>query len=602
LRIDARGQRTSYSYDPLNRQIGYIYNNGQLATFAFDPAGRQILMADWTGITSYSYDSDRRPTSVIYPTGKALAYAYDGNGNRLTLVDPDGGLTAYSYNRLNLLTGISNPFAELTTIIFDPLNREIRRTLANGVVTSHTFDAANRETARTQITAAGVALTAYTATYDAAGNRLTVAEIDGNRVSYTYDASYQLLSEQRSGPLLVNTTYTYDGPGNRLTMANPGAVTTYSYNAANAMTLIAQPTGARTTITFDANGNTLGENAGGALTTYTWDGENRLIFRADSTNGVLTSTYDGTGQRSQLVTPTATTLFVHDGQNVLIETNTSGITQAHYTDGPGSWGDLTSQRRSTASSFYGFDLSSNTRLLTSAAAASLGTGLTDAFGKELSITGSVVSPFWFSGQVGLYRDVANFLHARARFLDTVKGRWPNRDPSGRRGGDNLYGFVGCNPVTRHDPSGLYELNCEGCYVHAGDNSCVHPMAIQDIHTIVMNTVANQYMGSGKYSWTEIINVLAKVMTCLVPIESSADPRCHGRGAPKAGLPPVYGLFQVDYGQYRCCGGCTSPVCDPEANTLVAVNLVLDRCGGGRSLYSSLNALFESFHSQNATSL
>jgi RHS repeat-associated protein len=100
--------------------------------------------------------------------------------------------------------------------------------------------------------------------------------------------------------------------------------------------------------------------------------------------------------------------------------------------------------------------------MTSAAAASLGTGLTDAFGKELSITGSVVSPFWFSGQVGLYRDVANFLHARARFLDTVKGRWPNRDPIGRRGGDNLYRFVKSSPVGWGDPSGLKRKKHKPC--------------------------------------------------------------------------------------------------------------------------------------------
>ena len=169
------------------------------------------------------------------------------------------------------------------------------------------------------------------------------------------------------------------------------------------MTSISPPTADPTTITFDPNGNTLGENAGGSLTTYTWDGESRLISRADPTNGILTSTYFATGERSQLVTPAATTLFVRDGRNILIESNTSGITQAHYTDNPGTWGGLTSQRRSGISSFYGFDLSSNSRLLTSATATQLATYLTDAFGLEKSITGSTANPFIFDGQDGLYR-------------------------------------------------------------------------------------------------------------------------------------------------------------------------------------------------------
>jgi RHS repeat-associated protein len=451
LRTDDRGQVTSYSHDPLNRNVGYIYNSGSRATFTFDPAGRQTVMADWTGVTNYSYDADRRLKAVAYPSGKTLTYAYDHNSNRTTLLDSDGGLTTYLYDVQSRLTTISNPFAELTTITYDPLDRESRRTLANGVVTSHTFDPAGRETVRTQVTPTGSGLTAYTATYDAADNRQSVAEIDGNRVTYSYDQSNQLLSEQRSGPVAVSTTYTYDGLGNRLTMTNPGSITTYSYNAANGLTLIAPSIGAATTITFDANGNTILENAGGSLTTYTWDGENRLISRADPTNGILTSTYDATGQRSQLVTPSATTIFVPDGQNILIESNASGVTQAHYTDNPGYWGGKASQRRSGASSFYGFDLSSNTRLLTNAAAAILDTYLTDAFGLEKSITGTTVNPFIFDGEDGLYRDLPNWMQARARFLDAVLGRWPNRDPAGFDG--NAYKYVDNNPVNYVDPTG-----------------------------------------------------------------------------------------------------------------------------------------------------
>ena len=41
------------------------------------------------------------------------------------------------------------------------------------------------------------------------------------------------------------------------------------------------------------------------------------------------------------------------------------VTQAHYTDFPGVWGGLASERRSGVSSFYGFDQQSNTRILAS---------------------------------------------------------------------------------------------------------------------------------------------------------------------------------------------------------------------------------------------
>ena len=139
-------------------------------------------------------------------------------------------------------------------------------------------------------------MSAFTATYDAVGNRLTVQEIDGTRVTYGYDAAYQLTNEQRSGANAFNTTYAYDGLGNRLTMNASGQVTTYAYNAANALTLQTPASGAPTTSSYDANGNLTLENAGGALTTYAWDGENRLLS-VSAASGIATYSYLAKGLR-----------------------------------------------------------------------------------------------------------------------------------------------------------------------------------------------------------------------------------------------------------------------------------------------------------------
>ncbi len=76
------------------------------------------------------------------------------------------------------------------------------------------------------------------------------------------------------------------------------------------------------------------------------------------------------------------------------------ITQAHYSDSPGEWGGLASERRGSVSSFYGFDQQSNTRILVS-----IGGNITDsylykAFGEELLVSGTTVNPLRFGGQVG----------------------------------------------------------------------------------------------------------------------------------------------------------------------------------------------------------
>jgi RHS repeat-associated protein len=204
------------------------------------------------------------------------------------------------------------------------------------------------------------------------------------------------------------------------------------------------------------------QNAGGSLTTFTWDGENRLIVRADPVNGTLTNTYDANSKRVQLVAPSETTLYVRDGQNVMLETNAAGVTQAHYTDWPGVWGGLVSQNRSAASSFYGFDLSANTRLLTNISAAEVAAYLTDAFGVELSSTGSVANFLRFGGQDQYWRDVPNAYATLMRVLLALFGRWPSRDPRGPAAGLNPYEYVGNNPVGWIDPAGADKQSGLSC--------------------------------------------------------------------------------------------------------------------------------------------
>lgn len=45
-----------------------------------------------------------------------------------------------------------------------------------------------------------------------------------------------------------------------------------------------------------------------------------------------------------------------------------------------------------------------------------------------------------------------------RYYDPVTGRWPSRDPIKERGGINLYGFVGNDPIRFHDFVGLWKYS------------------------------------------------------------------------------------------------------------------------------------------------
>lgn len=76
------------------------------------------------------------------------------------------------------------------------------------------------------------------------------------------------------------------------------------------------------------------------------------------------------------------------------------------------------------------------------------------FGEVIRTTGPMAkaNPFRFSTKY--QDDETDLLYYGYRFYNASTGRWLNRDPLGQRGGRNLYGFVGNNPLTRIDRSGL----------------------------------------------------------------------------------------------------------------------------------------------------
>ncbi len=67
---------------------------------------------------------------------------------------------------------------------------------------------------------------------------------------------------------------------------------------------------------------------------------------------------------------------------------------------------------------------------------------------------AVYEPAGFGGQFGYYHDYAGRYLLGHRYYDSFTGRFVTRDPIGYKGGINLYGFTGNNPVNESDPDGL----------------------------------------------------------------------------------------------------------------------------------------------------
>jgi RHS repeat-associated protein len=78
------------------------------------------------------------------------------------------------------------------------------------------------------------------------------------------------------------------------------------------------------------------------------------------------------------------------------------------------------------------------------------------FGEAVRASGANLDQFAFRFSTK-YQDVeTGLLYYGLRYYNPSTGRWPSRDPIEERGGANLYGMVGNDPVNGFDPFGLAE--------------------------------------------------------------------------------------------------------------------------------------------------
>jgi RHS repeat-associated protein len=244
---------------------------------------------------------------------------------------------------------------------------------------------------------------------------------------------------------------------------------------------------------YDADGNLLLDGRW----TYSWDAENRLVNMvkrfpatdlAKAPNGTtfvkLGFEYDFRGRRIAKnyyataggTTPFLTYKFVYDGWNLvaildgssaLVRSFTWGLDLSGSEQGAGGVGGLLFVRdQSTISSQPSTHFASadgNGNLVALVFAATIGVneaGMLSAsyeygpFGELIRQTGPMAkaNPFRFSTKY--QDDETDLLYYGYRYYSTSLGRWLNRDPIEERGGMNLYGFVGNDPIRRIDELGL----------------------------------------------------------------------------------------------------------------------------------------------------
>ena len=76
----------------------------------------------------------------------------------------------------------------------------------------------------------------------------------------------------------------------------------------------------------------------------------------------------------------------------------------------------------------------------------------DPYGQRTQSSGTIKSDIGYGGY--LHHEASGLDFTLRRAYDPTRARWLNRDPIGEAGGTNLYAYVGGNPTSLRDPSGL----------------------------------------------------------------------------------------------------------------------------------------------------
>jgi len=496
---DSLGRTTSWQMDVQGRPIAKQFADGSQITYAYENTTSRLrqITDQKQQLTYFSYNLDNTLNLIGYandtvPT-PAVSFTYDPNYRRVTSMTDGIGTRLYSYIPVTgtpalgagRLAGITGPLAnETITYGYDALGRRVHRAI-EGVDWATAYDSAGR------IVGATNALGSFSYAYDGSSLRLLFKTFPNAQTSswsygtvlqdfalqgithqfgvtplsqflythdvpaqqintwsqqagaqppsfysFTYDAANQLLSANvtNSGALANTYAYSYDLAANRLAEQAGPSNYTATYNALNQLSTTTAPAGSSTN-EWDGANRLTAVNAGNERAEFAYDGVSRLVGIRQLVNGVEVSHR----------------MFAWDGRHIREERDTNGVVTKRFF----AQGVQLVTGTNAGLYYYTRDHLGSIRELTDVGGNIRARYAYDPFGRKTRLSGDLDADFGFGGM--LWATEANLYVTHFRAYDPNLGRWLSRDPlrgAEARQGPNLYAYVGNEPVSRSDPSGL----------------------------------------------------------------------------------------------------------------------------------------------------
>jgi len=333
-KTDARGIRTTYSYDALNRLTGKTYSDGTPAvTFSYDQStALGVALANTVGRKSsestagpnssgavFSYDTMGRisnnsqcaPQNCSASTVFPITYTYDLLGDMLTSTNGAGVTLTYAVSTATRLTTLTSslsdsnhPGTPFSSAHYNAAGSLLSARLGNGISETRTYDPRLR---LASITDGSL----YSLTIPASGGYASNSDIlsandsiNGNW-TYTYDDFNRLLTANATGQAYA---YDYDRFGNRWHQNGPHS-SQLGFDANNRITGV-------TGVGYDLAGNLTSDGSGPGAHAYFCDAENRIIQVDGTLGNCSTATacyvYNAEGQRVRKTTASTSVDFLYD--------------------------------------------------------------------------------------------------------------------------------------------------------------------------------------------------------------------------------------------------------------------------------------------------
>jgi RHS repeat-associated protein len=316
LKLDAEGAATSYTYYPDSDRAKFETDHyGNTKSFAYDAKGNVTVetvgasLSDdpanpTTGYTTRTtYDSHGSPLSMVDPDGRATTFSYDANGNLLTYT-AGADLSAPTVGQKTSYTYYDDGSIDTIT---DALGNTTRHVTEYGISDARFPGAVRRQTVTVTDVARGVLRTTHTY-FDEQGNQLAQlatrtlpdATTEDVITRYRYDADNRLVATIQPDGRVSKTRYNAVGKEVKTlewrtvadyTSADESLarVTSYAYDEAGNLTSTTYADGSTEATGYDAEAHrTWSQDRLGHRTFYLYDKVGRLRFTLlpDDNDGV----------------------------------------------------------------------------------------------------------------------------------------------------------------------------------------------------------------------------------------------------------------------------------------------------------------------------